>query len=71
MLATLLQHLVNSVLLAETLGTADEVDLQPVLGRQALGILAQRLAPGLGPLGIVEDADLMSIEIRRHPFRIT
>src|SRR5207247_2281730 len=47
MLAALLQHLVNFVLLAKSLGTADEVDLQEVLGRQTLGIGAQRLAPGL------------------------
>ena len=47
---------------------ADEFDFQRVLGRQALGVLAQRFAQRLRPLGVVIDANVMSVEIPGHPF---
>jgi hypothetical protein len=71
MVATILQDWVNLVLLAEALGAADEFDLQAVLGCQPLGVLPQRFAQRLPPLGVVGDANVMSLEISAHPFGVT
>ena len=55
-LASLPEDLMNLVLLAEALRPADEFDFQRVLGRQALGVLAQRFAQRLRPPDVVKDA---------------
>ena len=54
--------------LAERLELADELDLQPRLGGEPLGILAQLFAQRRGPLGIVEDTDLVITEKAAHRF---
>src|SRR5579883_871111 len=61
----------NLVLLAKALGAADEFNLQPVLLREALGVFSWSLSQRLCPLRVVKDANVMGVEIRRHPFRIT
>jgi hypothetical protein len=66
MVAALGQHRLDPVFLPHV-AFAQELDLDPVLSRQSLGILAQRVAKRLGELGIVEDPDLSLVQIRGHP----
>ena len=67
MAATALQSFGNDVFLAD-MGLADELDLNPVLLRQSLRIGANGVAQGFCKTGIIEDANLMDVEITRHPF---
>src|SRR6478752_10091827 len=57
-LASLLEDLVNLVLLAKALRSADELDLQPVLGRQPFSVFPQRLAQRLRPARISQRCEL-------------
>ena len=70
-LASLLEDLVNLVLLAKALRSSDELDLQPVLDRQLFSVFPQRLAQRLRPARIVKDANLMGVKISRHALGIT
>ncbi len=65
MVAALGQHRLDPIFLANVV-FAQELDLDPVLGGQPFGVLAQRVAKRLGELGIVEDADLALVQIRGH-----
>ena len=66
MIAALGEDLLDPILLAERLELADELDLQPGLGGQALGVGADLIAQRLGPAGIVEQADVARSEVARH-----
>src|SRR5439155_21791165 len=65
-LASLPEDLMNLILLAKALRSADELNLQPVLGCQALGIFSQGLAQRLRPSRVVKDADVVGVKISRH-----
>jgi hypothetical protein len=66
----LAEDLLNAVFFAEV-PFADELDLQAVLGCQPLRILSQSLPKGLSPAGIVENADVLSVQISRHALGVT
>ena len=48
-----------------------ELDLQAVVGGQALGGGAQFVAERFGKVGVVEDSDAAGTEVQRHPSRIS
>src|SRR5438128_106542 len=61
------QDLLDPILLAETLLAPHELDLDAVVGRDTLHVLPKRLPQRLGPLGVVEDPDLVFVKIVGHP----
>ena len=65
MAATALQSFGDDVFLAD-MSLADELDLNPVLLRQPLSIGANSITQGFCKMGIIEDANLMSVKIARH-----
>ena len=65
------EDLFDPRLLAERLELADELDLQPRLGGEPLGVLPQLLAQRLGPTRIIEQADLVVTEIPAHRLGMT
>jgi hypothetical protein len=64
------QNLLDPFFLAEV-ALADELDLQPVVLRQALGVLAELLAEGFGEARIVEDADSLLVQVGGHAGGVT
>ena len=49
---------------------ADKLDLQSRLGGEALGVLTPLIAQGLGPAGVVEQADGATTQIPAHRLRM-
>ena len=64
-IAALGQHLLDAVLLSGC-GAAHELDLHPVLLRDALRVVANLVTQRLGPARVVEDADVVRRQVARH-----
>jgi hypothetical protein len=62
MIASRGQDLLDPVFLPH-IAFAEELDLDPVLGRQPFGVLAQLVPDGLGEARIVEDLDLVFVQV--------
>jgi len=58
------EDLLDQVLFAGVTG-AEELDGQPMVGRQFLGVAADLIAERLGEPGVVKDADLVVEEVAR------
>src|ERR1051325_9549838 len=67
MIPAFLQHFLDPILLAETFSAPYKFDLHDIIGREALHVLPKRLAHSLGPLGVVEDSDLVLVKVVGHP----
>ena len=65
MIAAFGQYLLDPIFLPHV-AFPQKLDLDPVVRRQAFGILTQRVAEWLGEHGIVEDLDLSLVQIRCH-----
>jgi len=68
---SLVQHWSDLLLWTELLVAAKEHDLRPVSGRAPLQVLSDDIAPWLCPLGVVENADLVLVNVVRDAFGIT
>ncbi len=66
MIPPLGQDLLDAVFVAD-IALAEKLDLDSVVGRQPLGILAKLVAERLGEFRIVEDPNLALVQIRGHP----
>jgi len=64
------QDRADAVFLAEGVGRADKLDLQPVLPRQPLGVLPDLLPQGFNEARIVEQADVVAAQVGRHALGI-
>ncbi len=63
------RDLLHPVFLANT-ALAQEVDLDPVFGRQSFGVLPKRVPERLGELRVVEDPNLPLVQLRGHPLGV-
>src|SRR5712691_10756749 len=63
---TLLQHLLDPLLLAKLLLASNKLDFHAVFGSDALHVFPNGVSQRLCPPGVVEDADLVLIKIVRH-----
>src|ERR1051325_1813292 len=63
MIPAFLQHFLGPILLPETFSAPYKFDLHGIIGREALHVLPKRLAHSLGPLGVVEDSDLVLVKV--------
>ena len=66
----LVQHFFDPLLLAELLLASNELDLHPVFGGDTLHVLSNGIPQRLGPLGVVEDADLVLVKVVGHPLGV-
>jgi len=64
-----LQDLLDLVFFAKV-PLADEIDLQAVIGCEALSVLAQFIPQRLSKARLVEDTDVVSIQIGGHSIRV-
>jgi len=64
------QDRADAVFLAEGVGRADKLDLQPVLPRQPLGVLPDLLPQGFNEARIVEQADAVAAQVGCHALGI-
>src|ERR1039457_4623138 len=71
MLAALLQKLFDPVFLPKALLSAHKLDRHPLFGGDPLHVCPQRLAQRLGPLGVIEDPELVLVEVVGHPAGVT
>ena len=65
MIAALGDNLLDPIFLAKV-AFAQKLDVDPVVRRQALGILPQPVAERLGKPRVVENADVALVQIRGH-----
>ena len=66
MVAALGEDGLDSILLAERLELADELDLKSSLGGQSLGVGAHFIAQRLGPAGVIEQAAAAVSQVTGH-----
>jgi hypothetical protein len=69
MIASLGQDLLHPVFLPH-IPLAEELDLDPAVGRQPFGVLAKLVPERLCELRVVEDPDLSLVQIRGHSLRV-
>ncbi len=70
MLAAKLEDVLDPAFFPKVIQLADEFDLEARFGGQTLGILPDPLAQGRGPLGEVEDLDLVGLQESGHALGI-
>jgi hypothetical protein len=63
------QRLLYQIFLPD-ISLADKFDLDPVGGRQSLGVLTQPVSEPPGKFGVIEDPHLPGVQIRRHAFGV-
>ena len=70
-MAALGEDRLHPILLTERFELADELDLKPGLGGQSLGVGANLITQGLGPAGVVEQADVAIAQVAGHRLGVT
>src|SRR5208283_43331 len=70
-LPSFLQDLHDPVFFAKALPAAHKLDLQSILRGDSLHVLAKLVSQRLGPLWVIEDAQLVLVKIVGHPAGVT
>jgi len=64
------QDRADAVFLAEGVGRADKLNLQPLFSRQPLGVVSDLLPQGFGEARIIKQTDAVAAQVGRHAFGI-